>query len=98
MEFFNRFNLKKEFLELDPSCWSNDENYCKNKNVLKSLRVVNDVSERAVRLVTDYCTCLTKDEEQKQFLFRTVAEYKRSNPDSKKESLVKRYKKSVDEN
>lgn len=94
IEFFDRFKLSKEFLDLDPSQWASDKEYMKNKEIMSNLRVVNDVAERAVKLVTDYNTCLTKNEEQKQFLFQVVAEYKRSTPDSKKGTMIKKFKKS----
>lgn len=62
------------------------------QKLVSGLRVVNDVSERAVKLVTEYNDKLTIDEEQKQFLLQVVANYKRLNPDSNKQTVVKRYK------
>lgn len=98
LDFFERFKIKKEFLELNPSCWDDDEDYIKSKNILSSLRVVNDVSERAVKLATDYNNKLTTDEEQRQYLYRNVAHFKKTNTGSTKEKILKRYKASEGEN
>lgn len=93
LNFFDRFKLGKDFLKFDPSSWPSNECYLKNKQIVNCFRVVNDVSERAVKLATDYNNKLTENEEQKQFLLQVVANYKRSHPDSSKETIVKRYKK-----
>lgn len=97
LNLFDRFHLKKDFLKSHPSCWASDQNYLENKEIINGLRVVNDVSERSVKLVSDYNNILTTDEEQKQFLWLNVAEYKRCNPDFNKSTLVKKYRKSNEE-
>lgn len=86
VEFFLRFRLDKSFLDADPATWPNLDSFVKSKRIVGNLRVVNDVSERAVKLVTDYNTSLTQDEEQKQFLLQVVSNYKRSNTDCKKKN------------
>lgn len=97
LNIFDRFKLKKDFFKLHPSCWSADKGYLENKKIIDSLRIVNDVAGRSVKLVSDYNNILTTDEEQKQFLWMDVAEYKRSNPDFNKSTLVKKYKSSKNE-
>jgi len=49
--------------------------------------VVNDVAERNVKLIEEYNTILTKDEDQKQYLLQVVNEYRKKYPDSKKSTL-----------
>lgn len=48
--------------------------------------VVNDVAERNVKLIEEYNTILTKDD-QKQYLLQVVNEYRKQYPDSKKSIL-----------
>ena len=50
---------------------------------VKSLRVVNDVAERAVALVQEYNRCTTKDEEQFQCLLQIVQEHRKQYPATK---------------
>ena len=42
----------------------------KRGKVVQILRVVNNVSERGVKLIEDFNTILTKDEDQKQFILQ----------------------------
>ena len=59
------------FLSKPAFKWEHDENYQQIKSRLLHLKVVNDSSERALGLVTDYHQCVvTKSRTQKQFLSR----------------------------
>ena len=58
------------------------------ERIVKSLKVVNDMAERGVKLIQDYNTILTKDEEQKQFLLQVIQEHRRMYPDSKKTTVL----------
>ena len=40
--------------------------------VIGKMKVVNDVAERAVKLVSDYAEIMTTDEDQKQCLYQVV--------------------------
>lgn len=42
--------------------------------------VVNDVAERNVKLIEEYNTILTKDEDQKQYHLQVVNEYRKKYP------------------
>ncbi|KAG0727259.1 hypothetical protein GWK47_035034 [Chionoecetes opilio] len=63
--------VKSSFLKEDPGTW---ETNLVMKKSAGSLKVVNDAAERAVSLVQTFNASLNKDEEQKQFLLRLVAE------------------------
>jgi len=39
---------------------------------VRHVKVVNDVSERAVKLVQDFATSTTNDDQQKQYLLQVV--------------------------
>ena len=56
---------------------------------MKSLKVVNDVAERGVKLITDFNNLLTKDEEQKQYVLQVVHKCRKLYPDVSKHTLRK---------
>lgn len=69
----------------EPEEWINNTAYKEGSNIVVHIRVVNDVVERGVKLIEEYNSILTQDEEQKQYhLLQIVKDYKNNNPDSKK--------------
>ena len=52
--FFEIMKLDKDFLEKPVSSWPSDKSYLKAKTVVNSLLVVNDASERGVKLTQDF--------------------------------------------
>lgn len=62
---FEQFGIDQSFLELDPSLWSENENFKKGLTIVRALKVVNDPAERAVCLVEQYNDILTNDENQR---------------------------------
>lgn len=60
------------------------EDYQKGLKIVSNLLVVNDVAERNIKLIEDYNSILTKDEDQKQYLLQVVNEYRNNYSDSKK--------------
>ena len=76
-----------DILGISPELWSGMASYTRAK-VVASLKVVNDCAERGVSLVQDYTNCLTRDEEQRQFLLQLVADHRRKLPKPTKASLV----------
>ncbi|KYN10007.1 hypothetical protein ALC57_17866, partial [Trachymyrmex cornetzi] len=72
-----------------PFDWPENEEFKNGLETVKKLKVVNDTAERAVKLIQDYNACLTKNEEQKQFILQVVSDYKRCFPDAKKETLTR---------
>lgn len=67
---FKRFGISTHFLNIDPAHWNNQEEYKNGKDIINSLKVVNDTAERGVKLMEEYNNKFTKDEEQKQFLLQ----------------------------
>lgn len=86
--FFLRLEIGIEFLRIDPSMWSNREDYAIGIQICQNLSVVNDAAERAVKLITDFNRALTFDEEDKQYLLQVVEHYRRSFPSHTKSLLL----------
>ncbi|KAL4120447.1 hypothetical protein QTP88_013138 [Uroleucon formosanum] len=89
--FFNRFGIPMDFLNLDPKLWNENDQYKKSKELVNNINVVNDIAERGVKLIEDYNKLLTKNEDQKQYLLQVVSEYRLQFPDCKKSTLSKNY-------
>ena len=73
---------------MDPLTWKGDKLYEDFQARAKSLRVVNDAAERGVALAEAYNATLTKDEDQKQFIFRLVHEHRMAIPTPSKTNLM----------
>ncbi|KAL4113798.1 hypothetical protein QTP88_017371 [Uroleucon formosanum] len=70
VNFFSRFKISADFIDFHPDNWKEREDYKKGINILTELSVINDVAERGVKLIQEYNSILTKDENQKQFLLQ----------------------------
>ncbi|KAK0072484.1 hypothetical protein PV326_014425, partial [Microctonus aethiopoides] len=55
--------------------------------LVRDLKVVNDIAERAVKLDEDYNGILSKNPEQQQFIIQFLAECKQYYDDSRKNSM-----------
>lgn len=86
--FFTILGLPDSFLSNDPETWSADKNYKSAEKIVQSITVVNDAAERGVKLIQDFNTILTKNEEQKQFLLQVVQEHCKLYPESKKSTVI----------
>ncbi|ESN99461.1 hypothetical protein HELRODRAFT_163010 [Helobdella robusta] len=53
------------FISSQSKLWSNNEEYLMSKKIVDGLKVTNDTAERGVKLITDYNSCITKEEDQK---------------------------------
>ena len=74
------YNIDSAFLDLPPQEWPASEQYRYGQTRFKSLRVVNDTAERAVKLFEEYNTLLTNDEEEKQLLLQVVEANRKAVP------------------
>ena len=56
--------------------WDDSLDYAiaRAESFVRTAKTVNDVAERAVKLMTDYAMILTKDEEKRQWILQGVAE------------------------
>ncbi|XP_050065978.1 uncharacterized protein LOC126555054 [Aphis gossypii] len=87
IKLFDRFNIPKDFLEVHPKNWNDLEGYQKGKEIIESLRVVNDTAERVVKLMEEFNDKFTKNEDQKQFVLQTVQDNRKKYPGASRETL-----------
>lgn len=88
MAFFNRFQITSTFLDLDVSEWQSDINYQIGFQKVKKLKVVNDVAERGIKLITDYNELITHDEDQKQYIIQVIENYNKRFPNANKNTVI----------
>jgi hypothetical protein len=69
---FKRFEISTQFLTIDPANWNNHEDYIIGKQIINSLKVVNDTAERGVKLIEEYNKKFTKNEEQKPRVLQVI--------------------------
>lgn len=68
-----QYSLDTDWL-FDPSeTWPNKPSYAEAKKIVQQIQVVNDCAERAIQLVEEYNSHLTKDENEFQNLLQTVS-------------------------
>ncbi|XP_044584232.1 uncharacterized protein LOC123264797 isoform X2 [Cotesia glomerata] len=88
LNLFKIFDLPYDFLDVDVELWPTNESYLENKEYFQQLKVVNDLAERAVALVSEYNQCLTKNEEQFQYLLQVVKEHQKTFPNCNKRNYL----------
>jgi len=81
--FFTILCLQTEFLTLDPSEWHRSPDYQVAANLVRDMRVANDIAERGVALMQNFNAVLTKNEEQKQYLLQVVEQHQHTFPNAK---------------
>ncbi|KAG7171975.1 putative Inosine-5'-monophosphate dehydrogenase 1b-like 7 [Homarus americanus] len=74
--FFQTTLLDSGFFSKDPSQWNDDPQFLQSREILQELQVVNDVAERAVKVIQDYNSSITKSEDQKQYLLQVVTTHR----------------------
>lgn len=85
---FKIFDLPVDFLDKNVELWTQDDSYQENLAYFKRLSVVNDVAERGVALIEEYNKCLTKNEEQLQYLLQVVKNHRQKYPNCNKRNLI----------
>ena len=88
VRFFERFNINLSFIETDPSTWDDNLDYCKGKEIVNNLKVVNDTAERAVKLIEDFNKIGSKNEEQKQYMLQVITKYRKEFSNSNKSTIM----------
>ena len=81
-------NFFKTFLKKDPSKWPKDRSYNEGLKKVKKIKIVNDVSERGVKLMTDLNAIITNKEPQKQCLLQVTTDFREIYPNKNKETLL----------
>ncbi|XP_025192732.1 uncharacterized protein LOC126553881 [Aphis gossypii] len=93
IQFFQRFRISKDFLHKDPSLWNITTEYKEAKDVITTLKVVNDSAERGVKLMEEFNDKFTKQEEQKQYVLQIVQDYRKQYPGFSRKVLKQTYNK-----
>jgi hypothetical protein len=88
LRFFKILGISSAFMEKEARLWEEDEDYKASKNIVSSMRVVNDIAERGVALIEEYNKLITTNEEQKQFLLLVVKNFRQKYPNTKKTTLL----------
>lgn len=87
-KIFDTFNLTYDFIETDIQTWPEDVNFQECKRFFQNLSVVNDVAERGVALIEEYNKCLTKNEDDLQYLLLVINNHRKSFPKCNKQNLA----------
>ena len=69
--FFKILKIPADFLNTASDNWNNDQSYLKVLQVLKNIKLWNDLAERAIKLTHDYCH-LSKSEDRVQDIVQVV--------------------------
>ncbi|XP_025420329.1 uncharacterized protein LOC112690518 [Sipha flava] len=93
IQFFQGFCISPDFLQKDPSLWKTTTEYKEAKNIISTLKVVNDSAERSVKLMEEFNDKFTKQEEQKQYMLQIVQDYRKQYPEFSHEVLKQTYNK-----
>jgi hypothetical protein len=88
--FFDILHLSDEMLDIDPSDWINQDVYRASQEVVRSVKVVNDLAERGVALIQEFNSSITRNEEQKQFLLQVVEDHRKTFSAPTKASVIRR--------
>ena len=72
IQFFQRFRISSDFLHKDPNLWKITTEYKEAKDIIATLKVVNDSAERGVKLMEEFNDKFTKQEEQKQYVLQVI--------------------------
>ena len=89
MSFFDILGLNADFLtQADSDTWQTIADFQLAKKYVNSLAVVNDRAERAVKLMQDFNSSITTNEEQKQYLLKVVSSHRAKYPEARKSLFV----------
>ena len=72
LDLFTRLEFDISFLRDDPILWPGKPSFQLALKCAQALKVVNDVAERGVALMSDYSQILTHDETQRQAILQVV--------------------------
>lgn len=87
---FDLLGISMDFLEKDPCEWETDVTFQYGLDILRNLKVVNDVAERGVALIQDFNTSFTKNEKQKQLALQLVKKHRQAYPTPNIQNYKKR--------
>lgn len=72
LQLLEKLEINTNFFTKNPDEWTDDQEYIKGQNIIRNLKVVNDLAERAVKLFEEFNKLLTNDEDEKQVLLQVI--------------------------
>ena len=88
---FDVLKFDKSWLHEPISTWKHNHSYCVMERYVKTLLVTNDCAERAIKLLSDYVDCLTKDSAERENLLQVVEAHRTIYKDCNKSTLSKEF-------
>ena len=85
--FFHILGISYEWIKVSPSHWEEYDSYKEAREFVRTTKVVNDLAERGIKMISDYAMILTNDEEMRVQLLQGVELNRRKYPDFKKKTL-----------
>ena len=85
--FFHILGISYEWIKVPPSHWEEYDSYKEAREFVRTTKVVNDLAERGIKMISDYAMILTNDEEMRVQLLQGVELNRRKYPDFKKKTL-----------
>jgi hypothetical protein len=86
-QLYNCLHVNTNWFHLPPTQWASGGDYRSVEMFVKNVHVVNDLAERAIKLITDFAGSITNDENQRQFLLQCVEQHRHTVHDFSKESF-----------
>ena len=72
-----------------PDTWEDSEDFRKIRDYVRTVKVTNDVAERGVKLMAEYASILTTDDELRPLILQGVERNRKMFPSFKKSVLNK---------
>ena len=92
MLVFQLNGISLKFIDKDPNLWEKDPVFIESRKKVQAFKVVNDLAERCVSLVTTSNPILTEQEEQKQYLLQVVEMHRKQIPQASKSMIIERHR------
>ena len=84
---FALLRLGHSFLKKEVSEWALSDDFKKLTEFVRHFKTVNDCAEHAVQLATDFNEQITKNPEQRKYLYAQVTQQRRDRSDLRRKSL-----------
>ena len=84
---FDLLGLPWDWLGENPDVWEQSDSYLEMRDYIRTVKVTNDVAERGVKLIKDYATILTTDDDMRKLLLHGVERNRKMFPSFKKSVL-----------
>lgn len=88
-KFFEIVGVDYDFIRSPPSCWHENDDYIKIKEIANNLTVVNDPAERAIGLLKTVNNTLTMDSTQQNNLIQVIEKFNQNHPNGNKGTILK---------